>query len=286
MKHLHFIALSVLCSVAVAQSEKELKKHRETVEKSWEKGTVEWSMDTLFNKGAPYCLMYKEKEHALLPPDFTVAALDGTEHIFVKYDTYDKPNVPENDPNKKQGFYTYNFLNSGRKVETPITGFSMTDVVGKMIVKAALFKEGVLDEDAEHKFGMGYGTKITEKYKDQVKIAAGGGGNQGGGNGNNLVERDRDGMIIASGNSIRQSNVLVGKYSESTEMNGAKMIKVMQVSSPNGQAVATARSTDIMGKTWIITTAKDNQSHTVSVSTSDVTYWKCIANFLIQRFYL
>lgn len=143
-------------------SEKRMKQHLKNVEKSREKGTVIWDMDTVFVAGVPYCIIIEKSNGAFMPSDYSVRSLKGDELIYVKSQSYTKPNTGpvynQNTPATTTVWYhTYYFTDTKNMAEV-----SILSSVYKTVVNAELIKGNYIDAAEEDKFVTLNGMKFSQ----------------------------------------------------------------------------------------------------------------------------
>jgi len=100
-------------------SEKEMREHMKEVQKSKDKQSVIWDMDTVFVSGVPYCIVIEKSNGFLQPHDYSIRSLQGTELIYVKYMMYTKPGpITNNTPTTTNvAYYSWTFMDTQQKSE-------------------------------------------------------------------------------------------------------------------------------------------------------------------------
>jgi hypothetical protein len=278
MKHFMLIIAALAFINASAQTkpdEKELGKHRKMVEKSKEKKTVIYSLDTIFNAGVPYAVMKELANESSTYNDYDVFSLNGKHLINVKVEWR---NVYENGYIYSRVYYVYDFLDSKQKGEISP---KLTMKVYEDIVEAGLITNNAIDPAAESKFitahpltskNVGVAVGNGKKSKDGFVVLA---------TFPEPVARNRNAEIKIENKEIKQDGKLIGSY---TMINGAGR-KVIAVFAPDGTKLAEAINEGATMHDWKIFTMKDVRQYPPITSDlgKDV---KDVVDFLISTNYL
>ncbi|MBK9192650.1 MAG: hypothetical protein IPM77_14770 [Crocinitomicaceae bacterium] len=263
----------LLSAVGYAQefSEKDLKNHDKKVALSKEKGSVELSLDTIFNAGTPYCLFIQTKE-VLGNKEFSVQSFDKKEHIYIKTDCVPNPT----DPAKKDCFWLFLFMQSGSTGE--VNG-AFASGLPKIIVENNLITNNTINPDGEKRFLMLYPQKLSKPVAPVMTV--------------NvvynetafpMVERDRTADISVYGTTIKQDFKEIGYYTEDSEATGGKVVKTITIYLPGGVKVATATYELASTELFQVYTEKDGKIMHVEVNPAKRMEQLCM--FLVQRMYL
>lgn len=259
-------------------SEKQMKKHMEEVQKSKDKGTVIWDLDTVYTGGVPYCVII-EKSVDLFNHDYSVRSMAGTELIYVKYNVYNVPPGSQN-PYGPGGsavaYYSYYFDDTHATAEVPITR------VFKAVYDDQLISGNQINSDAETKFVTLNGTKYSQALAAQsvapppptVVIA----------NPYYVVQRNHNAPIFVNNGSINQDNVVVGSESYAEVAENGNITKTLTYFLPNGTQVAQATCVGINNHQWRVITMKDNRFADI-ISTFNNDHMD-VAKYLISAYYL
>jgi len=274
-KHLFFIVF-IACSSAYAQqfsmTDKERTKHAKEVAESKEKGDCFWDYDTVFNKGLPYCLLYKVDKGALHHDDYSVRNLAGQEIIYVKYATYNDYTVAHapNTPPPTVGYYSYIFT------DTKSVGEVLVSKVYKELIKNNLIDSGKhVNSKAEKLFvelnGNRYSSIKPPPPSSPLPPNY------------IMTERNHSAGITIVGENIMQDGKAIGRiqYGEGT-VNGITT-KTMDIFLPNGTRVAQAYSYSNQPHTWSITTFRDYYRNNVisqGDDSMDVVKYLIYSNYL------
>lgn len=256
------LAASVTITAVFAQpSAKDLAKHIEKVAKSRDKGKNLVSLDTLFASGKPYCIMKGSKKilggygaYSVRP----LAAPDN-EEIYMEMES-------EGVGASAVWFWNMVFVNQGQKLRFRN---------GELDLENTLVDYNLITETGLNIAGMNKlillkgGRQATQPAPVQ---------------GNRLVERNRNGMIQVFGERIQQSGVHIGNITKTVKAESGGVITHYSISLPTGEIIATARNHGATDHEWDITTAKDNNLHTVSSSLGNDE--KDMVKFLVERLYL
>lgn len=266
MKLLFSFIFSLVAFISFAQpSPKELEKHHKRVQKSKDKGNVVHSLDTVFNAGIPYCILFVEEKSLGSITRASVKSLAGDELIWIQFKRPDEVATANN-----QSSYEWTFVGSRKRAHyLPSIGRSMEGE----LVKFGFFKEGVYQNIAEDKFIASY-----PFIGSQTPVPA----QQG--KGYVLVERDRSGPLIVSANEVRQGGKLIGKIQKSTSAENGTVVIRISFYLPDGTLVAQAIATGAGSNDWKITTAKDNKES--NLQTQPASDAKEIAQYLVDGLYL
>jgi len=272
--NLLLIALLAGAYVSAQQvSEKEMKKHIENVQKSKEKGTIIWDLDTVYNAGVPYCIVVEKSNGFLQPNDFSVRNLQNVELIYVKYAYYYKPFPAP--PNTIVQYYTYYFTDTQNKSE-----ITFNTKVYKTVVEENLINGSQISSDAEAKFvslnGMRYTQEQNAATVQPVVIV----NNTGGG----IVQRNRNAGFSVINGQVRQDNVMVGTVQMSQMAENGIIVKTIVAFLPDGTKVAEATCNGLDAHNWNVITLKDNRSYWVNSSFNNDA--SDIVRYLIGAYYM
>jgi hypothetical protein len=243
------LAMSALSHTASAQlTEKQLKTHQKEVAKSKQKNSVVWSLDTIFNKGLPYCIMKKKNKNFLGYYEGDFYALNGKNVFYAKSMT-------------DAGLLTreITMLTTGQKAY-------LDGDLEKGIVEAELFAGDSLNETATNKFLMLHAEKPVSKIA-QVAGSVGLGGsskevvdNNDESNSTQPV-RNRQAPILILGDEVQQDFKKIGTIKQVFGVASTNML--YEVFDAAGRKIA-----DVEGKmhstSWQVVTLKNNKMHTVS----------------------
>lgn len=267
--------LAALCCFCSAQAQplsgKDLKKHQEKVAESLAKNKVFVSYDTIINRGKAYAVLHNTKKG--LTNNYTLHDLNGNELVLIPTECVDDPAKP----GSQRCFWTFLFIGSGKRAEVPkMIG---TDVA-ELIVEYDLVKNNAINPAGESKFILRYPAKYTNPNNGQVNITI----NTAPAVTYNTVERNRSGMMRATGTEIIQDNKTIATFSKTSRSTQGKNMTTIVFLLPDGTRVAEATGEGINAKSWTVTTLKDNTIHTVT--TTRVQEELDIAQYLSERFYL
>lgn len=266
------------------KKEKEIQKHQEKIKKSLEKKQAILSLDTLFFEGKPVCLVTTDGSGVFGGRDYTFKSFDGTELIYCKYDA----NVISN---KSEPYYTYTFFETGLKAED---GFSIGyDKPFEKVAKRGLIKNGKTDTASIKRFVMVVGNKFTDKQNNNAN-AIGSlltivnnrsiNNNESSGNNYKLVSRNKQGIVMVMVKDILQSNVTIGYYTKTAEIQHNTNVWATRIYLPDGTLVCESATPDLQPGSIEFKTQKDNRLHTISTSFGNDT--RDMVNYLIQHSYL
>ena len=261
------------------KKEREIKKHRDKVKKSLEKRQAVLSLDTLFYEGKPVCLVATDGSGALGGRDYTFKNFDGTELIYCRYDA----NVIAN---KSEPYYTYTFFETGLKAEDSYSlGY---DKPFEKVAKRGLIKNGKTDSAAIQRFIMVVGNKFSDRQNNHLSLLTiinnETGNNSSSRNNYKLVSRNKQGMVMVMTKDILQSNVNIGYYTKTPEIQNGTMVWATRVYLLDGTLVCEAETSDMQPKSVGFKTQKDNRWHTITTSFGNET--REIVEYLVQHSYL
>jgi hypothetical protein len=262
MRLLLLMTLLAGSSVAIAQpSAKDLAKHAEKVTKSREKGKNLVSLDTLFASGKPYCIMKGSKKILGGYGAYSVRPLGApdNEEIYMEIES-------EGVGSTAVWFWNMVFINQGQKLRFRNGTLDLENT----LVEYNLITETGLNVAGMNKLILLKGDKRTTQPSPVQN--------------NNLVDRNRSGMIQVFGEKIQQSGVMIGLITKNVTAESGGVITRYSISLPTGEIVATARNHGATDHEWEITTAKDNKLHTLSSSIGHDE--KDLAKFLVDLLYL
>jgi hypothetical protein len=245
-------------TIAQQADNSDMKDHMKKVEKSKEKATVIWDMDTVFVSGVPYCIVKEKPNDPLEPSDYSVRSLEGKELIYVKYNSYNKPNSPNlsSQYGNSVKYYTYYFTDTQNEAE-----ISFGSKVYKTVVKDDLVKGDHINSVEEEKFITLNGMKFSQNENNQALQAE---KSTNSVHGSNIVERNRSPRISILNGQISQDNVTAGSVQMSQDAVDGIIVKTLTVFLPDGTKVAEAKCNGINSHDWNVITLKDNRSQKIS----------------------
>lgn len=249
-KHLISTFLLFISFTTFAQvSEKDWKKHQSKIEKSKSGNKVEISYDTLFHNGLAYCIFDEGERMLGNILNFTIKDLQGTEVIWGKMVTGQEIGRPD-----VVTAYDLTFVQSSQKA-------MFVNVIGNSLardlVKYQLFENGGYNSSSEMKF-INFHPHYTATHSGYpIQTPSGQ---------STMVSRNRSAPIQIFGNEIKQDFKLIGYIQETRQIIGGKTIIQLSVTTPNGTLVASGQNEDVFSHEWILITAKDNKSHTLTSS--------------------
>lgn len=310
------LALLIPLAISAQVSAAKLKEHYKKVQQSREKNKVVTSLDTIFVGGTPYAVMVVDESSVLWMKNYTIYSLDGTDLIFISYDSYDKPNpsMTSNNGLEKVTYRIFKFLESEEECEIRWTlGLDLDEV----IAKNNLVKDNGINQEAAHKFVIKNGKKFSEeKSRITMSVSTGGGNvgnayanhysngysNGGGVNVNinaggnqaasapastnaTVVARNRSAHLYVFGSKLQQDSKDIGFANEKTELANGKSYKVISFTLPDGTLIAEAKGESFNSSTMIVTTLSDHKRHTVSYDFATKRI-EDVAQYLIDHYYL
>jgi hypothetical protein len=286
-----FLSLSITAP-AQQVSNKAMKAHLKNVEKSKEKGTIIWDLDTVFKAGVPYCIVCEVPFGASQHSDYSVKSLQGKELIYVKYACYtrssDAPGYSITNPAiNNVSYYTYCFTDTKNKAE-----ISYSYKVYKTVAEDDLVDGDHINSDEEDKFLSINGMKFSQEASKEESPESETNTNN---TYNNMVQRNRAGSIsfklVSVGiesedgfSQVIQDNKVIGNLHASQYTANGIIIKIFAFSMPDGTKVAQAQCNSINSHEWTIVTFKNNLSHHIfSTENNDA---MDLAKYLINAYYL
>jgi hypothetical protein len=149
-------------------SAKKMQTHMKEVQKSKEKKSIIWDMDTVYVSGVSYCIITEKKNGFLMPHDYYIKSLQGNDLIYIKYNSYTERDGSEEAQVTEHKeiyivnfttveYYTWSFINSDKVTET-----EAGDNIYKMIVENNLIQGDHLNVTAEAKFIAVNGMKFSQ----------------------------------------------------------------------------------------------------------------------------
>lgn len=260
-------AFLMLHFLAAQTSVKDLEKHRKEVEESLQKGTVAWSLDTVFKGGVPYCMLTKDGK-GLLYKGYSVYNLGGDELIYVKKEVYDDPKSTV-----KQLYYAFNFLESGDVAE--IDGSIEKDQIARFIVKNNLIEDEIVNPTAMKKLVQVFGTKISERVNKMSASTPTQSNNPGdyyankyaGIGAQKAATGNKYGNVVNAyiiGGKVKINTTEVGTVREEQKAEGGGIIKRKYFYDKGGNLVAEATCEGINCQEWEVKTPSDKNTDIVS----------------------
>lgn len=250
--------------LAQENSEKEIKKHIEKVQKSKEKGKNVRSLDTLFASGIPYCLMKGTRKGLGGPTQYTVRALRAPdiEEIFLTMEA-------EGTGSTAVWYWDMVFVNQGQKIRFKNGTMDLENT----IVDYNLFTDSSLNI-------VGMNKLVLLKGQPGVGVPAVPASTPKSG----MVDRNRSGMIQIFGESIQQGGVKIGTLTKKTQAENGGVITSINIYFPNGELVAIAKNHGATDHEWDVVTAKNNESHPITSSLGKDEH--DIVKYLVDSLYL
>jgi hypothetical protein len=271
------------CAYAQQPTEKEMMKHMKEVQKSRDKQSVIWDMDTVFVSGAPYCVITEKDNGFLQPHDFIVKSLQGTELIYVKYNIYTKPSttVVNNTPQTTTtnvAYYSWLFEDTQQKSE-----ISYPNKVYKWVVEYNLINGNQINSAAETKFISLNGTQFSQDAAHSVAVQQQ--VNNAAPNGTGvMVDRNRTAGIMILDGTVTQDSHVIGTVKITQDAVNGTIVKTMTVWLPNGAMIAQGKAYGATSNSWTVVTMKDNQSRAITSSVNEDAM--DVVKFLINSYYL
>jgi hypothetical protein len=262
------LTICALFHTANAQlTEKQLKSHQKDIAKSKEKGSVIWSFDTLFNKGAPYCILKKKKQTIFGYSEADFYALNGKNAFYAKM-----LEIP--------GTFAYEltFLASGKQGYLDVR-------LEKGVVEAELFAGDSLNEAAVTKFLMVHSERPKNKL---AKVGIGTRGNDP----INTTEdddspssaqpmRNRQAPVLIFGSEAQQDFKKIGSIKQVFGVVSSNLL--YEIFDASGRKIAEAEG-KMHSTSWQVVTLKNNKAH--SVSCAPFKEKEAIMEYLTQLRYL
>ena len=263
-----FVAFFALTQAVFAQlSDKELKKHLAKIEKSKKKGSVELSLDTVFNAGEAYCLLKPISKMLGSVLQAEAYALNKQGEVYISFEKADAT------AGIQHNIYRFNFIDAGVKADIPV---EMTKNIEDYLVQFKIFSASGINESGMKKMVMIHPSAIKPT---QVNINVSGFVAP-----NNLLERNRNAMIFVMGNEAKQDNQLIATFERKSEAARGTIVQTIQVSNHLGQLVAVATTEGVTSHSWNIITNHDKKWHTVESSLGKDE--KDIIDYLVKSLYL
>jgi virulence-associated protein VapD len=243
------VLFSVSNAVLGQLSEKDLKKHLAKIEKSKKKGSVELSLDTVFNAGEAYCLLKPISKMLGSVLQAEAYALNKQGEVYVTFEKADAT------AGIQHNIYRFNFIDAGVKADIPV---EMTKNIEDYLVQFNIFSASGINESGMKKMVMIHPSAIKPT---QVNINVSGFVAP-----NNLLERNRNAMIFVMGNEVKQDNQLIAIVDRKSEAARGTILQTIQVKNHLGQLVAVATAEGATSHSWNIITNHDKKWHTVQSS--------------------
>lgn len=293
MKKAIFSLLLLLVGTAMTAqvTPNQLKTHLKRVEESRRTGKVLYSLDTIFNAGDPYCLMYETTKTMFSVTEYSVRTLqDNREVIVVLWDEY----TPRGQQNAV-GYWTFNFLETGQKAEIQIS--LETHFVAKQLVKNNVMALDGLIYEGVNRMVQIHGTKISEERTRiqqqpvvvvQPPVVINNGGNPNVRPPTQLPAprpRGRNaGNVTVSGTELRLNGTKIGTVTEKSEAERGTIVKYIYIYDLNGNLVADAVCEGITAHTWDVQTYYDRRHYNVVSSIGQDA--KDVAKNIVENGYL
>lgn len=189
-----------MVSVSAQRTEKELQKHAKSIEKSKESSKGILSLDTLFYKGMPYCILEVDSKFLGSILKATVKNLDGSMAGYLNWTTI---NDYSTDPNKN-GFMQVSFTNE------VASAYIQNLTPERFIVDYHLFTDGKLDAMSVKRLLESFPnpknrttitTIVTTNSVNKTPVTP---------------SRNKSATIFQGQNQLTQDNSHIGTYTENT----------------------------------------------------------------------
>ncbi len=292
---LNLLAIALIAYAAASAqqvSEKQMKSHLKSVQKSKEKGTTIWDLDTVYKAGVPYCIVVEKSNGALRASDFSVQSLQGKELIYVKYAYYKKPSTAQNlnqyaPATTNVSYYEYYFTDTKNKAE-----ISYSTKVYKTVAEENLIEGDHINSAEEDKFVSLNGKKFSEDAAAQSPLPA---SNNNNSVYDNLVVRNRNATITirltgvgtesgAGISEVTQDNKVIGKVESMQYAANGIIIKILNFYLTDGTKIAQAQCNGINSHEWSILTLKNNLTRSITSTINNDAI--DVAKYLTNAYYL
>ena len=229
-----------------------------------QKVKYERKLNTIFVDEKPYAKLYQVG--GILAADYSLKTLQDKEVIFFKYDS-------------DKNFYEVIFMETGEKAYWNDIGAG-GKAVAKHVVQNQFIKDDVLNEEAKKRYITLYGT---EPAPNVVRRAVNNNSQDNDSANGALVERNKNGHVSASFNTIRQSGKEIGTYTKGDNFSAGTITYTVKLM--DGTTIAEAVGKGISPEVFEVTTYPNRSKSTVKVkfSTSPM---DDIAKYLVDSGYL
>lgn len=259
--------LSFIYGTSQTISPKEMSKHLERVQQSKQKSKVIRSLDTVFNAGIPYCIMTDQRKG--LVKDHKIFGLNGQLLFEITWDCINQNGV-------QKCFYAVLFPQTAKRAELEsYIGLKLEE----LIVESNLVQDNQVPAQSETLFLMKYPPRFSQPNQPAVQI------NVIQNNPYPVVVRNKQAAIEIKQGNIYQDNVIIGKITESTSNADGKILKIYQVSLPNGTPIARISQVNTAGMAYTIFCNLDHANHAFNVKFIGKEAEE-FAQFLVENQYL
>ncbi len=258
-----FVCINFI-TFAFAQDNKEAKKHKEKIEKSFKKQSAEVSLDTLFYKGLPYCI-YKVTDKSFLgPSEMTVYSLKTNTECFKI------AMIAEGEGTNTKYFWKWivTLPNNNTNFVTP-----QSKMPHDLVAKYNILNDSTINET-------GVKNLVNMEAVDKtVKVVIVQPSNKP-----LIIERDRTATIFVIHETIKQDNKIIGTIKQANKTSNGKMTEFYMVYNSNNVLIATAENEEFMGHHWHVVTAINQRTWHLNSSTNEDK--NDIVKYLIEGLYL
>jgi hypothetical protein len=269
MKFIILISLILFSTnrIAAQQSEKELNKHFKAVSKSREKMKALVSLDTFFYAGNPQAIRQ--------------VVAKGLFGVVLEYKLLSFENKEEmvdviytNIGTAQQAEWVHDVIIPSHQVKLRLKAdIDPLEALGKNKV---LTSEGISIE--------GLNKLLLVLGEPTLNTARPSQGSTTMPSANQMVERNRNGMIQVVGSVIKQGGIDIGTIQSVSESREGKIVKTLSIYFLNGALCATAKTEGVTSHDWQLVTAKDSKQQQIaaSIGNDEVS----IIRFLVDNLYL
>lgn len=261
------IIFLIISNTTGQHSEKELNKHFKAVSKSREKSKAVVSLDTFFYAGNPQAIrQVVEKGLFGIVLEYKLLSFENKEEMVEVIYT--------NIGTAQQAEWVHDVIIPSHQV--------------KLRLKAdidpleALGKNKVLTSEGIHVEGLN--KLLLVLGEPTLNTARPSPGNANIPSANQMVERNRNGMIQVIGSVIKQGGVDIGTIQSVSESRAGKIVKTFSIYFLNGALCATAKAEGVTSHDWQLVTVKDSKQQQIAASIGNDE--ALIIRFLVDNLYL
>lgn len=261
------IILLIISNTTGQHSEKELNKHFKAVSKSREKSKAVVSLDTFFYAGNPQAIrQVVEKGLFGIVLEYKLLSLENRdEMVEVVYTNIGTAQLAE---------WVHDVIIPSHQVKIRLK--AVIDPLEALGKNKVLTSEDISVEGLNKLLlVLGEPTLNTARPSQGAVVVP---------SANQMVERNRNGMIQVTGSVIKQGGVDIGTIQSMSESREGKIVKTFSIYYLNGALCANAKAEGVTSHDWQVVTVKDSKQQQVVASLGNDE--AIVIRFLVDNLYL
>ena len=231
--------------------------------------------DIILVDGKPYLEINKEDGHysGIYKVNYKIKTLDQ-KVIILATASYDTQNYSNNDSH-----FELTFVETNEKAYLPAAVMGMGKKIAKQLHSNNVITGNTINNEGKKIFLMLYGEKPKNNRNEFNS------NNNNSNNNDNLVQRDRNGLIFIFGNRIEQDSKTIGTITDESIAIQGGVNRIYKFYSPDGSMIAEATYVGLDSDECTIVTLKDNHRRRITAKRTAESP-KNIVQMLIRDYYL